>query len=214
MLKPVTLSNGQVLPAGVIIEIPAYGVTRDEDIFEDANKFDALRFYRLREQSETFNKSDRGKSTAVEAAAHNQFVSVSQNSLTFGYGRHACPGRFFAANEIKMIMARAILTYDIHNVGHSRERYPNIEFGSSVSGTFFYDPYRIRADDDRLCRIRGGISSSRRYRVWRGQAGIVFESKQWIPRLENVDIRKLATSLLSGFDWSHGRPGVFAQSCN
>jgi cytochrome P450 len=134
-MKPITLSNGQVLPAGVNIEVPAYTVGQDEETFPDAERFDGLRFYRMREQSETFNKPGGGGagSTAVEAAAHNQFVSVSQNSLTFGYGRHACPGRFFAANEIKMIMARLVLMYDIRNVGESTERYPNLEIGNLVS---------------------------------------------------------------------------------
>jgi cytochrome P450 len=68
---------------------------------------------------------------ADSTAAHNQFVSVSPNSLTFGYGRHACPGRFFAANEIKMIVARAVLTWDVRNVGGLGGRYPNLEIGMS-----------------------------------------------------------------------------------
>lgn len=136
VLKPITLSNGQVLPVGVTIEIPAYGITRDEETFPNADKFDGLRFYKLRQMGETFNKpiADSEKSsTSIESATHNQFVSVTQNSLTFGYGRHACPGRFFAANEIKLILSRLLLEWDIKNAGDSQERYPNLEFGSNVS---------------------------------------------------------------------------------
>lgn len=95
-----------------------------------------MRFYKLRQMGETFNHpaaSGEKSSAAVESAAHNQFVSVSPNSLTFGYGRHACPGRFFAANEIKMILARTLLEWDIKNVGDSQERYPNLEFSNTVS---------------------------------------------------------------------------------
>lgn len=139
VLKPITLSSGQKIPAGVILEVPHYAVSHDEETFPEPEKFDGLRFYRMRERSETFNSKLGGgsKSTSsVESAAHNQFVSVSPNSLTFGYGRHACPGRFFAANEIKMIVARALLTYDIRNAGESAERYPNIE----VSNMCFPDP--------------------------------------------------------------------------
>ncbi|KAI1033565.1 hypothetical protein LB505_012981 [Fusarium chuoi] len=120
VLKSFTLSNGQVIPEGVTIEIPAVAVSSDSNVFPHADKFDPLRFYRLRTEAK-----DGG---SVEKAANNQFVSVNQSSLTFGYGRHACPGRFFAANEIKMILAHALLQYDVKNVGDTIERYPNMEF--------------------------------------------------------------------------------------
>ncbi|KAJ3544004.1 hypothetical protein NM208_g3283 [Fusarium decemcellulare] len=120
VLKPFTLSNGQTIPAGIMIEVPAVAVNSDSDVFPNAEKFDPLRFYRLREQAKTGGSSEK--------AALNQFVSVNQSSLTFGYGRHACPGRFFAANEIKMILANALLQYDVRLIKPATERYPNIEF--------------------------------------------------------------------------------------
>ncbi|KAM0338872.1 hypothetical protein ACHAPU_011154 [Fusarium lateritium] len=120
VLKSFTLSNGQVIPAGLMIEIPAVAVNSDSYIFPKADEFDPLRFYRLRTQAK-----DEG---SVEKAANNQFVSVNQSSLTFGYGRHACPGRFFAANEIKMILAHALLRYDVKLVGSETKRYSNMEF--------------------------------------------------------------------------------------
>ncbi|KAF4120757.1 Cytochrome P450 [Geosmithia morbida] len=125
VMKPFTLSNGQTIPAGVTIEVPAVAVNSDCDVFPDADRFDPLRFYNLRQQAR--------EKKSVEAAAQNQFVSVSQDSLTFGYGRHACPGRFFAANEIKMIVACALMKYDFKNVDGCSTRYPNIEFAHMVS---------------------------------------------------------------------------------
>ncbi len=125
VLRPFTLSNGQRIPAGVIIEVPAQAIARDPAVFPEPDKFDALRFYKLRQEAR-----DNGE---VEASAQNQFVSVSPSSLTFGYGRHACPGRFLAANEIKMVIANALLLYDIRNVEGVEERYPNMEFGGTVS---------------------------------------------------------------------------------
>jgi cytochrome P450 len=47
----------------------------------------------------------------------------------FGYGRHACPGRFFAANEIKMMLSRFLLNYEFKNEDGSNERYAQIELG-------------------------------------------------------------------------------------
>ncbi|KAI4595665.1 hypothetical protein KJ359_006654 [Pestalotiopsis sp. 9143b] len=121
VLKTFTLSDGQVIPAGVIIEVPAVAISFDPELFPQPEKFDPLRFYKLRQKAR-----DGGGSS--ESAALNQFVSVSQNSLTFGYGRHACPGRFFAANELKMILSNMLLKYDIGLANGATERYPNMEF--------------------------------------------------------------------------------------
>ncbi|KAI0967433.1 cytochrome P450 [Xylaria arbuscula] len=42
-----------------------------------------------------------------------QFTSIGDTSQNFGLGKHACPGRFFAAQEIKLILAYLLLNYDI-----------------------------------------------------------------------------------------------------
>jgi cytochrome P450 len=145
VLQPVTLSNGQVIPPGVLLEISSHGINHDESIYPNPNTYDGLRFYRQRGQQQQQQQQQQSKSafpSSVEnsrqdsSAAHNQFVSVTQNSLTFGYGRHACPGRFFAANEIKMILARAVLTFDIRVVGEEGGRYPNLEVANAVSFLF------------------------------------------------------------------------------
>lgn len=65
---------------------------------EDLEKFDIYRWLRLRETPEFANK------------AH--FVSTSPDHLAFGHGMHACPGRFFAANEIKITLSFLLLRYD------------------------------------------------------------------------------------------------------
>ncbi|OAA59711.1 Cytochrome P450 [Niveomyces insectorum RCEF 264] len=121
VLKPITLSNGQHLPAGVTIEVPAVAVSSDPTIYPDPLTFDGLRYCGPR-------KADGNPA----AAAHNQFVSVGPTDLVFGFGRHACPGRFFAANQIKMILAHALLRYDVQLEDGCTERYPNMEFANMV----------------------------------------------------------------------------------
>lgn len=125
ILKPFTLSNGQYIPAGTVLEVPAQAIAFDPEVFPEPEKFDGLRFYRLREKAREAGEFD--------TAALGQFVSVSKGSLSFGYGRHACPGRFFAGNEIKMIVANCLLKYDIKLAEGHTERYPNIEIGGTVS---------------------------------------------------------------------------------
>lgn len=125
--KTITLSNGQVIPAGCTIEVPAFSSMNDPEVIENPEKFDPFRWYRLRKEEE-LTGADK-----ASAGAANQLVSVTAANLTFGYGRHACPGRFFAANEIKMIVGRALLDYDIAMVDGSRERFPNWSFAEAVS---------------------------------------------------------------------------------
>lgn len=45
--------------------------------------------------------------------------------MSFGFGRHACPGRFFACNEIKLIVAQLLLEYDVKMPDGVEERYPS-----------------------------------------------------------------------------------------
>ncbi|KAK1993479.1 cytochrome P450 [Colletotrichum falcatum] len=129
VLKPLTLPNGQTIPEGMTIEIPAAGINHDAELFPNPETFDALRFYRLRE-----SKVHAASGTqAAEVVMQAQFVSVGNTYLAFGYGKHACPGRFFAANEIKMILANLLCNYDVRLPDGVTERYKNLPMGASVS---------------------------------------------------------------------------------
>lgn len=116
-----TFSNGQYIPRGATIELPSRAVYHDPKNFPGEDEFDGFRFYKLRQ------------SGAARDHARNQFVTSNEQNLMFGYGRHACPGRFFAANEIKMLLARLIMTFDMKNEDGSTQRYPNIEVGALIA---------------------------------------------------------------------------------
>ncbi|CAG8719239.1 5148_t:CDS:2, partial [Acaulospora colombiana] len=42
--------------------------------------------------------------------------TTSRDFLTFGHGRNACPGRFFAALGLKAVLATLVLDYDVKSV--------------------------------------------------------------------------------------------------
>lgn len=42
-----------------------------------------------------------------------QMVSANKQNMNWGYGRHACPGRFFAAVEVKIFVATVVMNYDV-----------------------------------------------------------------------------------------------------
>lgn len=47
----------------------------------------------------------------------HQFVTTSTESLNFGHGNHACPGRFFASNEIKVVLIEILRNWDFRLKG-------------------------------------------------------------------------------------------------
>ncbi|KAI9154753.1 Cytochrome P450 monooxygenase ATR2 [Paramyrothecium foliicola] len=125
VIKPFKLSNGQQIPAGVYVQIPAGAMAYDDELFPNAKTFDALRFFRLQQVR------DKGTSHSetVKTDPNTQLVGVSRANLFWGYGRHVCPGRFFAANEIKLIMAEILLHYEVKNPPGVTGRHKDIWFG-------------------------------------------------------------------------------------
>jgi len=99
-LRPFTFSNGVTVPAGTKISVPSAAVHTDGEIYPNPKKFDGFRFAQLRERNGV-------------AVAGQQATSTSSEYFAFGYGRNACPGRFFAANEVKALLAHILVTYDI-----------------------------------------------------------------------------------------------------
>jgi len=100
-LRPFTFSNGVTIPAGTLLALPVHSVHMDEEIYPNAQDFDGFRFSNLREV-----EGD------VDMATSHQLVTTSAELLGFGLGRHACPGRFLAANVVKALLARILVTYD------------------------------------------------------------------------------------------------------
>ncbi|KAL4866720.1 cytochrome P450 [Aspergillus spectabilis] len=116
VLRPLTLSDGNYIPQGTILEIANHAISRDPAFFPDPDRFYPWRFEELR--------------NGDAKDARHQFASVSQMMGTFGFGPHACPGRFFAAAELKMILAWTLLRYDVRmKDGEEGYRYENLEFG-------------------------------------------------------------------------------------
>lgn len=109
-MDPITLSTGHRLPRGTRFAFAARAVqmspqsqTFSPEYNPPENKppheFDGFRFYRLRKMAGKENK--------------HLFVTVSPESLTWGYGNHACPGRFFADTEMKVILIELLRKWDI-----------------------------------------------------------------------------------------------------
>ena len=101
-LKEFTFSNGVKVPPGVTISVSSI-THHDPETFEDPSKFDGFRFVKMKERA------------VMEGHPDKKFdiVSISTHSLGFGQGRAACPGRFLAASDLKMMLAYVVVTYDV-----------------------------------------------------------------------------------------------------
>lgn len=114
VLQPVTLSDGTYLPTGTFIAIPVASLQFDPDIVPNPETFDPLRSYRTRQEP--------GKSQL------HHFAMTDTTHMHFGHGSRSCPGRVFAANEIKMIVAALLLGYDMrYPEGKTRPRNITID---------------------------------------------------------------------------------------
>lgn len=99
--KDIALSDGIVLRAGSRIIVHDSKLDNAES-FPEPHKFDAHRFLNMRSKPGEENR--------------HQFVTPTADHMSFGYGVHACPGRFFAANEIKILLCFFLLKYDFRYV--------------------------------------------------------------------------------------------------
>jgi hypothetical protein len=101
------LSSGDYLPRDSVIAVPSARQTGALDpkylspmpLQPSLDEFHPWRFSDLRSHAGEENK--------------HQLVTTTTESTVFGHGRWACPGRFFASNEIKAILVQLLARYDI-----------------------------------------------------------------------------------------------------
>ena len=103
-IQPFEFSDGTVIPEGTILFAASYPVHLDSSVYPNADKFDGFRFEKLMEH-DILDTNDGGP--------RHRLVATSADYLAWGYGKHACPGRFFAAVELKLLLAHLIINYDL-----------------------------------------------------------------------------------------------------
>lgn len=96
--KDMTLSDGTFFPKSSMLSISALRMW-DGAVHQDPEKFDGYRWLRMRQDDPT-------------KESYAQFVAVNPDHMGFGFGEHACPGRFFAANVLKTILSHLLLKYE------------------------------------------------------------------------------------------------------
>ncbi|CAG8959122.1 hypothetical protein HYFRA_00012985 [Hymenoscyphus fraxineus] len=152
--KDITLKDVTFIPASITIESifapPLFGPAE----LTNPDEFDAHRFLKLRhgEVPDPQNYSNKEQ---------YPFSHATKENMVWGYGQHVCPGRYFANNEIKLILARMILKYDNQMPRGSKEVMKPQRAGKG------YTPDLRRAVEFRAVRRREKLvtSSFRRKRI-------------------------------------------------
>ncbi|EPS45168.1 hypothetical protein H072_832 [Dactylellina haptotyla CBS 200.50] len=121
-----TTSAGIHLPQGASFTFPAVSRITDPEVYDRPTEHLYTRFYRgdvaegmHSEEEEVTEKNERDRKL------DRYMVTVTEDYPVFGQGLHACPGRFFAANELRVLIAWFLLHYDIKPM---KERPPSWRF--------------------------------------------------------------------------------------
>ncbi|KAI5801300.1 cytochrome P450 [Geopyxis carbonaria] len=117
---PFTFASGTTIPAGTTVAAPAYPVHQDPALYDSPLAFDGFRHARLRD-------ADAG------AQHKHQATSATSDYLVFGLGKHACPGRFFVVNELKILTAYLVCNYEFRLPGKEGVRPGNVFFSFSCA---------------------------------------------------------------------------------
>nr|AGN73059.1 P450 monooxygenase [Epichloe funkii] len=104
-LKDFTFSNGLNIPKGSVIFTPNSPIFEDERYYKDPKVFDGFRFARMRNDPKLGLFCD--------------LTATNEQSMHFGTGRHACPGRFMVSDEVKLAVIHILSNFDfcIENFG-------------------------------------------------------------------------------------------------
>ncbi|PIL30272.1 hypothetical protein GSI_07450 [Ganoderma sinense ZZ0214-1] len=123
-VKDITLSDGTRIPEGTLLTAQAYAMHHDGALCDNARTFDPFRFARMRPIA---GSGSDGQS----ANAKCLFTTTSAEYIPFGYGQYSCPGRYFASNELKAILACIILNCDM-KLGGDGSRPSDVYTATSI----------------------------------------------------------------------------------
>ncbi|KAM3417121.1 hypothetical protein BST61_g8697 [Cercospora zeina] len=113
----IKLSDGTWIAPGVMVATPACCIHRDAQDYPNPDVFDPFRFFSQGRQSSSAG-GGRTEQNSVTA-----LVATTKSFVAFGHGKHACPGRFFAAFEMKLMLARIVMDHDVRVKEVERPKY-------------------------------------------------------------------------------------------
>ena len=123
--EPFTFKDGLHIPQFSQLAFPRYPYGMDADVNPDPETFDYKRHLRRR--------------VGEDNATKFHFASVSDDTLAWGTGVHACPGRFLAQESLKLIFANLVARYEFRfDKVPGPDRMRGLFCGADASATAFF----------------------------------------------------------------------------
>lgn len=95
-------------------------IHRDPEVYPNPDVLDPTRYQKSAGAGE-------GEKKIANKSPH---TAVTQHYMYFGFGKHPCPGRFFANAELKAILCYILMEYDLKTIDGVRP--PSDELGMGV----------------------------------------------------------------------------------
>lgn len=118
-MKSHTLSDGKVLQPSTYVAVASAPMAVSTLYHSSPDTFNGFRFHLQRQQS------------GDGSVSAQQLTSTGPGTLMFGHGKYACPGRFFASLEVKIILMHIIRHYDLKLMDEAAGRPGNIYFADA-----------------------------------------------------------------------------------
>ncbi|KAL6719191.1 ADP-ribosylation factor protein 3 [Lecanora helva] len=96
VLQPFSLTDGTSLQVGDVACVPLQAILQDPSNYPDSMRFDGFRFVDQTSDGNT-----------------ERFTDATSTYPLWGLGKRGCPGRYFAARILKIVLAHILINYDI-----------------------------------------------------------------------------------------------------
>ncbi|CAH0051924.1 unnamed protein product [Clonostachys solani] len=123
-LQPFMLSNGLKLEVGDWACTPVRAIMQDPEYFPNPLRFNGFRFV------EPSLLSDKDGKFEISQLSPSKLTDVENTYHVWGTGRMACPGRFYAAAIMKVIIGQIVLKYDTELIHGKENRF--LEWRSTI----------------------------------------------------------------------------------
>ena len=107
------------VPEGTNVGSSAFSIHHDTDFYDDPYRYNPFRFSEPRENAareasaEAQTESKESLEAAVARDKTNSMNQTTETFLAWGHGRRACPGRYFATDVIRLMIAAMVKDYEI-----------------------------------------------------------------------------------------------------
>ena len=101
-----TFRNGSHVPAGTYVCMPTFATENDPDYTLALEKYGELRSY------EAFIQSQKDDNDGNSYKKFQFAYAYDRTALNFGYGKFACPGRYFGSLIVKIFFVKLISEFD------------------------------------------------------------------------------------------------------